>query len=130
MIRFIFIFLVLSFLTFIGSQYLDINFGNSNFWSLHGIFFLFFITIFPRLTLLFSSVVSGGFLWWISWLFCPRYLIAILATIAYWNTNKILVTLSWLIAIGGESSEKIVIIRKASRLKEHYTSKVECRVIE
>jgi hypothetical protein len=84
----------------------NIEFGEINFWEVHGVFFLIFITIFPRLTLLFSSVAFGGLFWWIGFIFAPRFLVAILATIAYWNTNKILVIISWLLAIGGESSEK------------------------
>lgn len=82
------------------------QFGTVNFFDKRGYFFLFFITIFPRLTLLFSSVVSGGVLWWLAFFFCPRILVATLATVAYFHTNPVLVTISWLVAIGGEVFEK------------------------
>jgi len=90
----------------------DFIFGEINFWQKHGAFFLIFITLFPRLTLLLSSVVSGGVLWWVAWAFAPRLLVAFLATIAYWQTNPVLVVMAWLIALGGESSEKTVFIKK------------------
>ncbi len=37
---------------------------------------------------------------------------AFLATIAYWKTNPVLVIIAWLVALGGESSEKKVFISK------------------
>jgi len=43
----------------------------------------------------------------------PRYLVAFLATLAYWNQNPFLVVFSWLIAFGGESSEKYVVVNRA-----------------
>ena len=85
---------------------LQTEFGNINFWEKHGVFFLIFITLFPRLTLLFSSVATGGFFWWLGFLFVPRILVASLATVAYFHTNPVLVTISWLVAIGGEAVEK------------------------
>lgn len=77
-----------------------------NFWDHHGVFFLIFITLFPRLTLLFSSVAFGGIFWWIGFFFAPRILVAVLATLSYAQTNPILVIMSWVVAISGESSEK------------------------
>ena len=44
---------------FVGNDHIE--FGRVNFWHKHNIFFLFFIALFPRLTLLFSSVAFGGF---------------------------------------------------------------------
>jgi hypothetical protein len=90
-------------------DYLHIPFGQINFWNRHGIFFLFFIAFFPRLTLLFSSVAFGGPFWWLGLLFAPRILVAVLATPAYWHTNPGLVIIAWLVAMGGESSEKMLI---------------------
>lgn len=81
-------------------------FGTVDFFQKHGVFFLIFITFFPRLTLLFSSVVSGGFFWWLGFFFCPRILVASLATVAYFHTNPVLVTISWVVALGGETMEK------------------------
>jgi len=76
-----------------------------DFWDNHGIFFIIFLFFFPRLTMFFAAV-WGGFLWWIGWIFAPRLLVAILATNSYWNTNKIIVVLTWIWALGGESCEK------------------------
>ncbi|WP_408095495.1 hypothetical protein ACJVC5_10670 [Peredibacter sp. HCB2-198] len=81
-------------------------FGTVDFFQKHGVFFLIFITFFPRLTLLFSSVAFGGFFWWLGFFFCPRILVASLATVAYFHTNPILVTISWIVALGGETLEK------------------------
>lgn len=86
-----------------------VEFGTDNFWDVHGVFFLVFITLFPRLTLLFSSVPSGGFFWWLGFLFTPRLLVAILATIAYWESNPVLVLLSWMVAFSGELGEKYIV---------------------
>lgn len=93
----------------------QISFGLENFWDKHGIFFLIFITFFPRLTLFFSSVAFGGFFWWLGFIFAPRILVAVLATIAYWNENPILVIISWFVALSGESGEKYV-VRKRMRV--------------
>ncbi|HXH73469.1 MAG TPA: hypothetical protein VNJ08_00790 [Bacteriovoracaceae bacterium] len=82
------------------------DFGTVNYWDRHGIFFLIFVTVFPRLTLLFSSVAFGGVLWWLGFLFLPRVLVASLATMAYFHTNPLLVTLAWVVALGGEVFEK------------------------
>lgn len=100
------IFLVL----LISSQYLmqffNLEFGTIDYFQKHGIFFLICVAIFPRLTLLFSNVVSGGLLWWLSFFFYPRILVATLATLAYFKTNPALVVVSWLIAIPAEAAEK------------------------
>lgn len=77
-----------------------------NFWDVHGVWFILFLFFFPRLTLLFSNVATGGLLWWLGWGFAPRLLVAILATDAYWHTNTILVVLTWCWALGGEGAEK------------------------
>lgn len=90
-------------------SYFDFQFGSVNFFQRHGFLFLFFIAIFPRLTLLFSSVPFGGLFWWIGFFFAPRLLVAILATIGYWQTNPILVIISWVVALGGETTEKVVV---------------------
>ncbi len=113
-IRMVVIFILLSIASTTLINYFDIEFGVTDYWEVHGIFFLIFISIFPRLTLLFSSVAFGGVFWWLGFFFAPRLLVAILATVSYWNTNKILVIISWLLAIGGESSEKLFIIRNRS----------------
>ncbi len=100
------VFFVLLVATTLMMDLFKMDFGTVNYWDKHGVFFLIFIAIFPRLTLLFSSVAFGGFLWWLGFFFCPRILVASLATVTYFHTNPVLVTLSWLIALGGEVFEK------------------------
>ena len=34
-----------------------------NFWDVHGLWFCFFMFLFPRLTLFFGGIVTGGWLW-------------------------------------------------------------------
>lgn len=84
-----------------------------DFWEVHGWLFILAICFFPRITLLLSSVASGGLLWWAGWLFAPRLLVAILATSAYWSTNPVLCVITWLWALGGESAEKEGVRRNA-----------------
>lgn len=114
--------IVIIFLAITGAStllfnYTNIEFGKVDYFAKHGWIFLFSIAIFPRLTLLVSgllvgSIAFGGLFWWLGFLFAPRILVATLATISYWNTNQILVVISWLIALGGESSEKFVITNR------------------
>lgn len=84
---------------------------NVNFWDVHGIFFIFFMFFFPRLTLFFSSVAFGGIFWWLGWLIAPRLLVAILATIHYADTNIVLVVLTWIWAASIEFGEKKVMVK-------------------
>jgi len=86
-----------------------------DFWDVHGIIFIICMFFFPRLTLLFSSVATGGCLWWLGLILAPRLLVAILATTHYWDTNPILVIFTWVWALGGESTEKKVVEKKARR---------------
>jgi hypothetical protein len=83
-----------------------------NFWDHHGILFLIFITLFPRLTLFFSSVPFGGILWWLGFIFAPRILVAFLATVTYGMSNPILVAISWVVALSGESGEKYYVKKR------------------
>ena len=76
-----------------------------NFWAVHGIFFLIFITFFPRLTMLFAVSLHFGILHWIGWLFAPHLTVAILATQYYWQTNPILCIIAWFIAFAGTGGE-------------------------
>lgn len=76
-----------------------------DFWQEHGIFFLIFITLFPRLTMLFAVSVPFGFLAWLGWLFTPHLTVAILATQYYWYTNPILCIIAWFIAFAGTGGE-------------------------
>jgi hypothetical protein len=112
-----FIFLAITAASTILYNYTDVKFGAVDYFTKHGWIFLFSVALFPRLTLLVSallvgSVEIGGIIWWLGFFFAPRILVACLATVAYWNTNQILVVLSWLIALGGESSEKFIITKR------------------
>lgn len=109
------IFFILLVGTSILMDSMNTTFGTVDYWQKHGVFFLIFITLFPRLTLLFSSVATGGFLWWLGFIFCPRILVASLATVAYFHTNPILVVISWIVALGGETMEKAGIGGKRGR---------------
>lgn len=113
LLKLIIIFIILSLATFWMGQFFGVPFQDRNYWEDHGIIFLVFLGLFPRLTLLFSSVVSGGLFWWLGWFFVPRFLVAVLATLAFWNQNPGLVCLAWLFAIGGEASEKMVVVRRS-----------------
>lgn len=76
-----------------------------DFWQVHGIFFLIFITFFPRLTMLFATAVSFTPLVFIGWLFAPHFTVAVLATQYYWHTNPILCIIAWFIAFAGTGGE-------------------------
>lgn len=76
-----------------------------DFWDVHGIFFLFFITVFPRLTMLFAVATPFGWLAWLGWLFAPHLTVAILATTYYWHTNPILCVIAWFVALAGTGGE-------------------------
>lgn len=108
------------------SHFSDINFGKVDFFDKHNLFFLLSISLFPRLTLIFSGLLVGSIefgsslLWWLGFFFAPRILVATLATISYWRTNPILVIFSWLIALGGESSEKFIISKKIRGAPQKY----------
>ena len=116
--RFLITFLALTGAVALAAGLFGVQFAHEDFWRHHSIPFLIFITVFPRLTLLFSSVATGGMIWWLGWLFAPRFLVAVLATAAYWNMNPILVVLSWIVALGGESSEKYVVIQRSRTRRE------------
>jgi hypothetical protein len=100
------LFVILVIATSVMTQYYQVPFGEVNFFLRHGWFFLIFITFFPRLTLLFSSVPFGGLFWWCGLVFFPRLLVASLATVTYFKTNPLLVVISWLVALSGEVFEK------------------------
>lgn len=126
-LKILMIFLAITGASTILYNYTDITFGNIDFFTKHNWFFLFSIALFPRLTLVVSgllvgSIEFGGFLWWLGFFFAPRILVAILATVSYWHTNQILVILAWLIALGGESSEKFVITRRMRSAPHKYNS--------
>ena len=79
-----------------------------DFWVIHGWWFIFFLAFCPRLTMLVMGicVTWSGPWFWIGWIFAPRITVAVLATTVYWGTNPVLCVITWLWALGGESSEK------------------------
>ena len=115
LVRFLVAFLAVTGAVAILTGVFGVEFGQASFWDRHGVLFLVALMIFPRLTLLFSSVASGGLLWWLSWFFAPRILVAVLATMAFWAANPFLVVCAWLVAFGGESSEKYYMVRSSGR---------------
>ena len=76
-----------------------------DFWQHHGLIFLFGCAFFPRITTLFFSAMSFGVWHILGWIFAPHLLVAIMATVLYWQTNPILVIISWGFAFGGTGSE-------------------------
>lgn len=126
--KFILVFIVLSAITTIAVSVMGVEFGSVSYWDRHGLFLLVFLALFPRLTLLFSSLPFGGFFWWLGFIFCPRYLIALLATLVYFHTNPILVTFAWFIALFGESKEKVFIHKRVVR-DHNRVIDVEAKVI-
>lgn len=109
------IFTALTILSSLLMQYTSVEFGRIDFFENHGYFFLVAIALFPRLTLLISSVPFGGIGWWLGFFFAPHLLVAVLATIHYWHTNPVLVVIAWLVAWGGEVGEKYVLTRKVKQ---------------
>jgi hypothetical protein len=72
LIRFLLAFLVITGAVAIAASWFGVHFDTIDYWQNHGFWFLVFLTLFPRLTLLFGDVASGGVLWWLSWVFAPR----------------------------------------------------------
>jgi hypothetical protein len=82
-----------------------------NLFQHHGIVCLICLAIFPRLTLLLGSFVTGGVLWWLGWIFTPHLLVALLS-LQYWNTNPLLAVIAWIVALGGTSAETKTVTHK------------------
>lgn len=116
-LRFLLAFFLVAVAVVAATAFLGVEFGREDYWNYHGALLLVGLAIFPRITLLLSSIPSGGLIWWLGWLFAPRILVAILATLAYWYQNPVLVVFSWLVAFGGESSEKYVVVNRGRRSK-------------
>jgi hypothetical protein len=124
MIRFLVIFLLLALVNAAAVSLLGFEFGKIDYWTRHGALLLVFLAFFPRLALLLSSIPFGGIFWWLGLVFMPRYLVALLSTINYWYTNPILVTFSWVIAIGGETTEKYYISRRVVQRQQYDKGRV------
>jgi hypothetical protein len=125
LVKMLFIFLAITGAYTLLYNYTDVVFGDADFFSKHGWLFLFSIALFPRLTMFvsgffFNSIEFGGLIWWLGFFFAPRILVALLATLSYWHSNKLLVIFSWLIALGGESSEKFIISRRMKNAPQRF----------
>jgi hypothetical protein len=87
-----------------------------DFWQVHGWFFLIGLVVFPRLTMLIAGTVwkfmsfasPWGILAWIGWVVAPSFLVAILATTFYWDTNPGLCVCAWVWALlkGGSTAHR------------------------
>ena len=122
--KFSLIFVTITVVSSLLFNYTNVEFGKAEYFDNHGWIFLFSIALFPRFTLLVSSLLLGsiqlgGLIWWAGFFIAPRILVACLATVAYWHNNPILVVISWLIALGGESSEKFVITKRMTSPKRY-----------
>lgn len=77
-----------------------------NFFDAHTFDWLVLIglAIFPRITMLF---VGGPFnlLQWLGWLIAPHFVVAIMATSMYWQTNPVLCVIAWAFAFAGTGGE-------------------------
>lgn len=95
-----------------------------DYWDSHGILFLIGLAAFPRLTLLFSGAAGIyflGLLWWLGWLFLPRFAAALIGSFVYWESNPILVVGSWVVALsaaGGGSSQAVDRTRQHRQVDE------------
>ena len=78
------------------------------------------LAFFPRLSMLLLTAIpfkSMGLLFYLGWIFAPHLTVAILATSWYWSSDYILVLISWIIALGGERTEKKYVKRNISANK-------------
>ncbi|TXI89802.1 MAG: hypothetical protein E6Q36_02740 [Chryseobacterium sp.] len=79
-----------------------------DFWNNHDFVFVLCMFFFPRLTMLLGTSVCKGAepIFWIGWLFFPRFTVAMIATYLYGHSNTFLVGLTWIWAINLEVIEK------------------------
>ena len=79
-----------------------------SFWEVHSIVFVICMLMFPRITMLFSSICFApwfGVMAWLGWVFVPRITVAIFASLFYLNTNPYLCFFTWIWALGHELIE-------------------------
>ena len=90
-----------------------------DFWSVHTLFFVFFMFILPRTTMLVTGICFYPFahpiLFFFGWLLAPRLTVAIIATSVYWDTNPVLVTFAWINAFCVGSASTGATAKQASR---------------
>lgn len=91
----------------------------------HWIILCLFLFFLPRTTLVFMLLLTslttpdGGYflLFWLGWLICPRFVIAVLA-LPYFATNPVLVVGAWVLAFAGESAEKKTLAGSGSKRRD------------
>ena len=114
-----------------------------SFWAVHGyiggFFFLLFLLLLPRLTTFLSLALMAGMVtWltepfglaghplgfivalvgWVAWFMFPRFLVAVLATALYFETNTVLVVVAWLSAYFIFTSKKEIAAERAQKRQE------------
>ena len=101
----VFLTIVTSILIYISdSPYVNtINYFENHGWAWLQLVLWF---LFPRLSFIFLSAMTGGFFFWLGVLIFPRIMVAYWATFYYWDTNPILCLIAWLLALGIEPFEK------------------------
>jgi hypothetical protein len=72
------------------------------------------LAIFPRITLLFVGP-HFGLLAWLGWIFCPHFVVAIIATTKYWDSDPLLCVVAWVFALAGTGGEGRVAHRGVRR---------------
>ena len=84
-----------------------------NYWDVHGWWFLFFMLVFPRITMLVSGICFMTWLhpvlFWFGWVLTPRFVGAILATWFYFHTNPVVCIFAWIAALGVSVGQKKII---------------------
>jgi len=91
----------------------------------HWFLFMFFMFIFPRLTMLVTGICFFPWthivLFWFGWLLTPRLVVAILATFFYFHVNPILCVFTWIWAFSAGHTEnraiKNINIERKSKIK-------------
>jgi hypothetical protein len=70
---------------------------------------------FPRITMFFIIDPFSSLLHALGWVFIPHFMVAILATFLYWETNPLLVVISWLLAFPTTGTEAKTTMRAGSK---------------
>jgi hypothetical protein len=121
-----------------------------SFWAAHGyiggFFFIMFLLLLPRLTMFVSLALTVGMVtWltepfglaghplgvllalagWVAWFMFPRFLVAILATALYFESNTVLVAGAWLSAYFIFTSKKEIAAERAKKRQEEEQEEAE-----
>jgi len=81
-----------------------------DFWDYHGLWFLFGILFFPRITMVYFTSVTFEIWAALGCIFLPGILVAVYATVYYWHINPLLCAIAWVVAaIRSDWEIKIVV---------------------